>query len=101
MRSFLRDLVGFYVIREGIFFYAEFATILGLKRQNKMVGIGQQSAVYVEHVPDRRIEQLDLETRYCTDNPFPWMSERVDLNKEKNFFETQVTDYQSGGSLDW
>jgi len=29
------------------------------------------------------------------------MSEQVDLNKEKNFFETQVTEYQSGGSLDW
>jgi len=29
------------------------------------------------------------------------MSEQVDLNKEKNFFETQVTEYQSSGSLDW
>jgi ribonucleoside-diphosphate reductase beta chain len=29
------------------------------------------------------------------------MSEATDLNKEKNFFETQVTEYRSGGSLDW
>ena len=169
LRNFLRDLVGFYVIMEGIFFYAGFAMMLGLKRQNKMVGIGQQfeyimrdeslhlnfgvdlineirsehpgvwtddfgdevidlitEAVeleqiyareacpddilgmsseqfveYVEHIADRRLDQLNLPEQYGTDNPFPWMSEQVDLNKEKNFFETQVTEYQSGGSLDW
>jgi ribonucleoside-diphosphate reductase beta chain len=60
-----------------------------------------QFAEYVEHVADRRLGQLDLDPGYGTDNPFPWMSEAVDLNKEKNFFETQVTEYQSGGSLDW
>ncbi len=33
---------------------------------------------------------------------FPWMSEMMDLKKEKNFFETRVTDYRTGGSLgDW
>ncbi|MFC4359138.1 ribonucleotide-diphosphate reductase subunit beta [Halobium salinum] len=169
LRDLLRDLVGFYVIMEGIFFYAGFAMMLGLKRQNKMVGVGQQfeyimrdeslhlnfgvdligqirtenpgvwtdafgeevvelilEAVeleqiyareacpdeilgmsaegfveYVEYVADRRLEQLDLPEQYGTPNPFPWMSEQVDLNKEKNFFETQVTEYQSGGSLDW
>jgi ribonucleoside-diphosphate reductase beta chain len=169
VREFLRDLVGFYVVMEGIFFYAGFAMMLGLKRQNKMEGIGQQFeyimrdeslhvgfgvdlinqirtenpgvwtddfgaeirelitdavdleqiyayeacpedafgmsaaqfAEYVEHVADRRLDQLDLPTAYGTDNPFPWMSEQVDLNKEKNFFETQVTEYQSGASLDW
>nr|WP_132058620.1 ribonucleotide-diphosphate reductase subunit beta [Halorussus amylolyticus] len=169
VRAFLRDLVGFYVIMEGIFFYAGFAMMLGLKRKNKMVGIGQQFeyimrdesihlafgvdlintvreerpgvwtdefgaeivsliedaveleqiyareacpdeilgmgpeqfAEYVEYVADRRLRQLDLPESYGTDNPFPWMSEATDLNKEKNFFETQVTEYRSGGSLDW
>nr|WP_135854006.1 ribonucleotide-diphosphate reductase subunit beta [Halorussus salinus] len=169
VRSLLRDLVGFYVVMEGIFFYAGFAMMLGLKRQNKMVGIGQQFeyimrdesvhlafgvdlintireenpgvwtdefgaeitamieeaveleqiyareacpdeilgmgpeqfAEYVEYVADRRLRQLDLPESYGTDNPFPWMSEATDLNKEKNFFETQVTEYRSGGSLDW
>jgi ribonucleoside-diphosphate reductase beta chain len=169
LRDFLRDLVGFYVIMEGIFFYAGFAMMLGLRRQNKLVGIGQQFeyimrdeslhvgfgvdltnqirsenpevwtdefgeevvgliteaveleqiyareacpdeilgmgpeqfAEYVEHVADRRLGQLDLPEQYGTENPFPWMSEQVDLNKEKNFFETQVTEYQSGASLDW
>ncbi|MFC6974707.1 ribonucleotide-diphosphate reductase subunit beta [Halomicroarcula sp. GCM10025709] len=169
VRALLRDLVGFYVIMEGIFFYAGFAMMLALKRQGKMVGIGQQFeyimrdeslhvgfgvdlidairrehpdawtdefdrevrdlieravdleqlyareacpedvlgmspaqfAEYVEYIADRRLGQLDLDPSYGTDNPFPWMSEAVDLNKEKNFFETQVTEYQSGGSLDW
>ncbi|MFB6119560.1 MAG: ribonucleotide-diphosphate reductase subunit beta [Halobacteriaceae archaeon] len=169
VRAFLRDLVGFYVIMEGIFFYAGFAMMLGLKRQQKMVGIGQQFeyimrdeslhlgfgvdlidqirtenpgvwtpafeaevrdliteaveleqvyaeaacpedvlgmgprqfADYVEYVADRRFGQLDMDPEYHTENPFPWMSEQADLNKEKNFFESQVTEYRSGGSLDW
>src|SRR6185436_17338208 len=42
IRLFVRDLVGYYVIMEGIFFYAGFAMMLALKRQNKMVGIGEQ-----------------------------------------------------------
>ena len=29
------------------------------------------------------------------------MSEAIDLSKEKNFFETRVTEYQVGGTLDW
>ena len=36
-----------------------------------------------------------------TDNPFPWMSEAMDLKKEKNFFETRVTEYQNGSALAW
>jgi len=169
LRDFLRDLIGFYVIMEGVFFYAGFAMMLALKRQNKMVGIGQQfeyimrdeslhvgfgvdlinqirqenpgiwtpdfeaevrdlmtEAVdleqryarkacpdeilgmgpkqfseYVEHVADRRFGQLEMDAEYGTENPFPWMSEQVDLNTEANFFETQVTEYQGGGALDW
>jgi hypothetical protein len=31
------------------------------------------------------------------ENPFPWMSEAMDLKKEKNFFETRVIEYQNGG----
>jgi ribonucleoside-diphosphate reductase beta chain len=29
------------------------------------------------------------------------MSEVLDLKKEKNFFETRVTEYQTGGALSW
>lgn len=169
IQKFLHDLIGFYVIMEGIFFYAGFAMMLALKRQNKMIGIGEQFEYimrdesihlafgcdlintiklenprawtsnfqndivelikksvelekryaydacpegllginasqfcdYVEYIADRRLERIDLPRLYFKENPFPWMSQVVDLNKEKNFFETRVTEYQSAGSLDW
>jgi ribonucleoside-diphosphate reductase beta chain len=168
-QRFLHDLIGFYVIMEGIFFYAGFAMMLALKRQNKMVGIGEQfeyimrdeslhlafgcdlintikeenpevwtqefqdeiielikKAVtlekayahdacpqgllginaeqfceYVEYITDRRLERIDLPKLYDKANPFNWMSQSIDLNKEKNFFETRVTEYQTAGSLEW
>lgn len=169
VQKFLHDLIGFYVIMEGIYFYAGFAMILALKRQNKMVGIGEQFEYimrdesihlafgcdlintikaenpevwsdsfkaeivelikksveleksyakdacpqgivginskqfldYVEHIADRRLERIGLPKQYNKDNPFPWMSQSTDLSKEKNFFETRVTEYQTAGSLDW
>ena len=169
IQRFLHDLIGYYVIMEGIFFYAGFAMMLALKRQGKMVGVGEQFefimrdesvhlafgcnlintikqdypeawtqelkddtinlirrgvdyerayafdacpegllginaeqfANYVEYIADRRLERIDLPQQYHTKNPFPWMSQTTDLNKEKNFFETVVTEYQTAGSLDW
>lgn len=169
IQRFVHDLVGYYVIMEGIFFYAGFAMMLALKRQNKMVGIGeqfeyimrdeslhlafgcdlintirvenpdvwtpefqdeigrlvdqavkleqryafdacpegllginaQQFANYVEYVADRRLDRLGLPKRYNRENPFPWMSQATDLAKEKNFFETRVTEYQTGAALAW
>lgn len=56
---------------------------------------------YIEHIADRRLASIGLPTQFNVSNPFPWMSEAVDLNKEKNFFETRVTEYQTGGTLDW
>jgi ribonucleoside-diphosphate reductase beta chain len=169
IRKFMHDLIGYYVIMEGIFFYAGFAMMLALKRQDKMTGIGEQfeyimrdeslhlafgcdlintikaenpqvwteefqeeivelikQAVilekhyaldacpqgllginaeqfceYVEYIADRRLERIDLPKVYGRKNPFPWMSQAVDLSKEKNFFETRVTEYQTAGSLEW
>ena len=169
IQRFVRDIVGFYVLMEGIFFYAGFAMMLALKRQNKMIGIGEQFeyimrdeslhlafgcdliktikeenpsiwsssfqdeivtlversvklekryafdacpegllginpqkfAQYVEYIADRRLERLGLAKHYNCDNPFPWMSQATDLSKEKNFFETRVTEYQIGGALTW
>jgi ribonucleoside-diphosphate reductase beta chain len=169
IQMFVGDLIGYYVIMEGIFFYAGFAMMLALKRQNKMVGIGEQfeyimrdeslhlafgcdlintikeqnpeiwtesfqqdvtdkikKAVeleieyaydacprgvlginaeqfsrYVEHMADRRLERIGLPKQYNTPNPFEWMSQATDLSKEKNFFETRVTEYQTAGSLEW
>ncbi|HUX22771.1 MAG TPA: ribonucleotide-diphosphate reductase subunit beta [Spirochaetia bacterium] len=167
-QKFVHDLIGYYVIMEGIFFYAGFAMMLALKRRHKMVGIGEQfeyimrdeslhlafgcdlintikkenpgiwtqelqdevtklvrDAVvlekqyatdacpegilginaskfcdYVEYIADRRLERIELPKIYHTENPFPWMSQSTDLTKEKNFFETRVTEYQTG-SLQW
>lgn len=169
IRKFMHDLIGYYVIMEGIFFYAGFAMMLALKRQNIMIGIGeqfeyimrdeslhlsfgcdlintikkenpevwtqdfqneiielikksvelekryaydacprgllginaQQFCDYVEYIADRRLERIGLQKVYNKENPFPWMSQSIDLSKEKNFFETRVTEYQNAGALKW
>jgi len=169
-RAFLRDLVAFYVIFEGMWFYTGFAQILSLGRRNKMVGIAEQyqyilrdesihlnfgidvinqikienpelwsaefaaeisgmlakaceleiaygretlaggmlglSAAqceqYMHFITNRRCAQIGLAPLFAeTENPFPWMSEMMDLKKEKNFFETRVIEYQTGGGLEW
>ncbi|SDP67401.1 ribonucleoside-diphosphate reductase beta chain [Actinopolyspora xinjiangensis] len=169
-QAFLRDLVAFYVIFEGMWFYTGFAQILSLGRRNKMVGIAEQyqyilrdesihlnfgidcinqiklenpwlwttefqeevrtmlteacelevaygretmprgmlglnaelCAEYMHFITNRRCAQLGLEPVFAeTENPFPWMSEAMDLKKEKNFFETRVTEYRSGAALEW
>lgn len=56
---------------------------------------------YIEHIADRRLARVGLPAQFNVPNPFPWMSEAIDLSKEKNFFETRVTEYQVGGSLQW
>jgi len=56
---------------------------------------------YIEYIADRRLSAVGLPKQYNVKTPFPWMSEAVDLSKEKNFFETRVTEYQTGGTLDW
>ena len=168
-QQFLENLIGFYVIMEGIFFYSGFVMILSFHRQNKMTGIGEQfqyilrdesihlnfgidlingikaenpdlwspefqermknkimTAVeleyayaedclpngvlglnapmfrdYVQYIADRRLERIGIPAQYGSKNPFPWMSETIDLGKEKNFFETRVTEYQTAASLQW
>nr|WP_256557533.1 ribonucleotide-diphosphate reductase subunit beta [Lentzea sp. HUAS12] len=169
-QAFLKDLVAFYVVFEGMWFYTGFAQILSLGRRNKMVGIAEQyqyilrdesihlnfgiDAInqikienphlwndvfqkevrtmlaegceleiaygrdtmpngilglnadlceqYMRFITNRRCAQLGLEPVWeQTENPFPWMSEMMDLKKEKNFFETRVIEYQNGGSLEW
>ncbi|MBI3459267.1 ribonucleotide-diphosphate reductase subunit beta [Candidatus Azambacteria bacterium] len=56
---------------------------------------------YIEYIADRRLQRIGLSIVYGSENPFPWMSEAVDLSKEKNFFETRVTEYKVGGTLEW
>lgn len=166
----LRDLIAFYVVFEGIFFYVGFSQILSMGRCNKMTGTAEQfqyilrdesmhlnfgidvinqiklenphlwTPEFKRYVIDLVKEGVDLEYQYALDtmprgilglnanmmwdylrfignrrlaqiglpeqypgvsNPLPWMSEIIDLKKEKNFFETRVTEYQTGGCLNW
>ena len=166
----LRELVAFYIIFEGIFFYVGFVQVLSMGRRNKMTGTAEQfqyilrdesmhmnfgidvinqikienphlwtgdfkqelvemirDAVelesqyahdtmprgvlglnapmfeeYLRFIANRRCAQIGLSEQYPgAANPFPWMSEVLDLKKEKNFFETRVTEYQTGGALSW
>lgn len=166
----LRDLIAFYVVFEGIFFYVGFTQILSMGRRGKMVGTAEQFQYimrdesmhmnfgidvinqikienphlwsetfqqemielirqgvdleyqyakdtmprgilglnaemfkdYLYFIANRRCNQIGLPEQYPgVENPFPWMSEMMDLKKEKNFFETRVIEYQGGGSLKW
>jgi ribonucleoside-diphosphate reductase beta chain len=57
---------------------------------------------YLRYIANRRAQQIGLEELFPNEeNPFPWMSEMIDLKKERNFFETRVIEYQSGGALSW
>lgn len=169
-RRFLRNLIGYYIIMEGLFFYVGFVQMLSFGRQNKMTGaseqfqyilrdesmhlnfgvdlintiknenphlwtpefekeiialvlqgveLEQQYAVdtmprgvlglnvdmfteYLRFIANRRLRQIGIPEQFPgAKNPFPWMSEMIDLKKEKNFFETRVIDYQTGGALAW
>ena len=88
------------IIKEGIaleYAYAEDTMprpVIGLNKE--------MFKEYLEYIGNRRLKQIGLEEEWPgAQNPFPWMSELIDLKKEKNFFETTVTEYQSGGALDW
>ncbi len=57
---------------------------------------------YLRFIANRRCQQIGLDAMFQgATNPFPWMSELIDLKKEKNFFETRVIEYQTGGALNW
>ena len=169
-QELLRNLIGFYAVTEGIFFYCGFTQILSMGRRNKMTGVAEQFQYilrdesmhlnfgidvinqiklenpqlwsetfqqeiiqmilegtqleieyardsmprgvlgmnaammeeYLQFIANRRLTQLGLPEQYKgAQNPFPWMSEIMDLRKEKNFFETRVIEYQTGGALTW
>ena len=169
-RQFLKNLIAYYCVLEGIFFYCGFTQILSMGRRNKMTGtaeqfqyilrdesmhlnfgidminqikienpslwdaqmkdeatqmilqgtqleieyardtmprgvLGMNAAMmedYLKFIANRRLTQIGLKEEYPgATNPFPWMSEIMDLKKEKNFFETRVIEYQTGGALSW
>ena len=89
-----------HMIREGVDLELKYARdtmprgILGLN--------AELFTEYLHYIANRRCAQLGLTEQYPgAENPFPWMSEMMDLKKEKNFFETRVIEYQTGGALSW
>lgn len=59
---------------------------------------------FLRYICNRRLGQIgmpEIYDRQLAKNTFPWLAEQIDLKKEKNFFETRVTDYQTGGTLQW
>ncbi len=95
--EFQRRLLG--LIKQGVDLEVEFARTafpIGIFGMN-VEGFKQ----YIEYIADRRLDRIGLPLQYNVENPFPWMSEAIDLNKEKNFFETRVTEYKVGGVLEW
>ena len=57
---------------------------------------------YLRFIANRRSQQIGIDPMFANEeNPFPWMSEMIDLKKERNFFETRVIEYQTGGALNW
>ena len=91
IQRFVRDLVGFYVIMEGIFFYAGFAMMLALKRQNKMIGIGEQFEYIMRDESLHLAFGCDLIKTIRTENPEIWtdefQKEIVELVRESVEFE--------------
>lgn len=57
---------------------------------------------YIDYIADRRLRNCGLDPLIATPpaNPFPWLSEMMDLKKEQNFFEGRVTEYQKSAAID-
>lgn len=69
---FLENLVGFYVVMEGIFFYSGFAMMLSFHRQNKMTGVGQQFQYILRDESTHLNFGIDLINGIVSENPHLW-----------------------------
>lgn len=94
--AFEQELVEF--MKEGVALEKEF--VLDCLPEDT-VGMTQRDFLnYVDFNADRRLASLGLPTQSnVKTNPFTWLDEVMFLKKEKNFFETRVTEYQTGGSM--
>ena len=56
-----------------------------------------------QYIANRRANQLGLKEEPFpgAESTLPWLDEQANMRKEKNFFETRVTEYQTGGALNW
>jgi ribonucleoside-diphosphate reductase beta chain len=54
------------------------------------------------YIANRRARKLNHKEPFPgAENTLPWLDEQANFRKEKNFFETRVTEYQTGGALKW
>jgi len=96
-KEFQQKIIG--LVKEAVELECEFAINCFPKG---IMGINSDSfREYIQYIADRRLRAIGLPLQYKNETPFPWMSEAIDLSKEKNFFETRVTEYQTGGTLNW
>jgi ribonucleoside-diphosphate reductase beta chain len=51
------------------------------------------------YLADRRLKALGYPTFFHVEEALPWLDEMASIKKEKNFFESRVTEYQSGAGL--
>jgi len=65
------------------------------------VGLSHEEfSQYIDYIADRRLEGCGLEPLAPgAGNPFPWLAEMMDIQKEQNFFEGRVTEYQKSSAL--
>ncbi|MBK1680970.1 ribonucleotide-diphosphate reductase subunit beta [Rhodocyclus tenuis] len=67
--------------------------------------LGYNAELHVQQfrfIANRRARQLGIAEPFPgAENVLPWLDEQANLRKEKNFFETRVTEYQTGGALAW
>ena len=67
--------------------------------------LGYSREIHTEqfrYIANRRARNLGLDAPFPgAENAVPWLDEQANLRKEKNFFETTVTEYQTGGALKW
>lgn len=66
------------------------------------VGLSAKEFVsYIDFIADRRLEGVGLRPlNPGIKNPFPWLAELMDIEKEQNFFEGRVTEYQKASALE-
>ena len=68
----LRDLIAFYVVFEGIFFYVGFTQILSMGRRNKMTGVAEQFQYILRDESMHMNFGIDVINQIKLENPHLW-----------------------------
>ncbi len=88
----LRDLIAFYVVFEGIFFYVGFSQILSMGRRNKMTGTAEQFQYILRDESMHLNFGIDVINQIKQENPHLWTPE---------FQQTIITLIREGVELEY